>query len=158
MDLIAVAPQLNVYDAQWPIRSYTLPSLPPPKFVFNGRDDPNRRGMAIDSIVGQGSIISGGHVENCVLGRNVRVNSYSHVRDSILFDDVTVGRAAIVRNAVIDKQVVIPPNTEIGFDAEYDRARGFHVTDSGIVVISTSDSFEQHTRFNGRTTAFAPEF
>ena len=158
MDLISVDPQLNIYDADWPIRSYTEPSLPPPKFVFNGYEDPNRRGMAIDSSVGQGSIISGGHIEHCVLGRNVRVNSYSVVRDSILFDDVNVGRGSRVRRAIVDKHVSIPPNTELGYDADYDRARGFHVTESGIVVVSEAESFCSEPHINGRKTAYAPEF
>ena len=158
MDLISVDPQLNVYDADWPIRSYTQPSLPPPKFVFNGREDANRRGMAIDSIVGQGSIISGGHVEHCVLGRNVRVNSYSVVRDSILFDDVEVGRGCRIRKVIADKRISIPANMELGFDPEYDRARGFHVTESGLVVISQGDSFTSQPHRNGHATAYAPEF
>jgi len=156
MDLISVEPQLNVYDAGWPIRSYTQPSLPPPKFVFNDQEDPSRRGMAIDSIVGQGSIVSGGHVEHCILGRNVRVNSYSAVRDSIVFDDVNVGRGSRIRKAVIDKHVTVPPNTELGFDLEYDRARGFHVTESGIVVVCQGNSFSTEPHRNGRATAYAP--
>ena len=158
MDLISVDPQLNVYDAEWPIRSYTQPSLPPPKFVFNGQEDSNRRGMAIDSIVGQGSIVSGGHVEHCVLGRNVRVNSYSVVRDSILFDDVDVGRGCRIRRAIVDKHISIPPDTELGFDADHDRERGFHVTESGIVVVSQGSSFSMEPGRNGRATAFVPEF
>jgi len=153
MDLISVEPQLNVYDYEWPIRSYTQPSLPPPKFIFNGQEDPNRRGMAIDSIVGQGSIISGGQVEHCVLGRNVRVNSYSVVRDSIFFDDVDVGRGCRIRRAIVEKHVSIPPNTELGFDPEYDRARGFHVTESGIVVVAPGDSFIPESHRNGHATA-----
>ncbi len=158
MDLVSVDPQLNVYDADWPIWSYTEPALPPPKFVFNGQEESGRCGVAIDSIVGQGSIISGGHVDHCVLGRNVRINSYSRVRDSILFDDVQIGRGAKIRSAIIDKHVVIPPGAELGFDADFDRRRGFHVTDSGILVITSGDNLSGLRRKNGTTTAFAPEF
>ena len=143
MDLIAVNPLLNVYDTNWPIRTYTPPSLPPPKFVFNGHDDPKRRGMATDSIVSQGSIISGGHLEHCVLGRNVRINSYCSIRDSILFDDVEVGRGCRISRAIIDKRVSIPANTVIGFDPASDRARGFTVTDTGIVVVTSDDNFRR---------------
>jgi glucose-1-phosphate adenylyltransferase len=140
MDLVSVDPQLNLYDEQWPIRSYH-PNHPPPKFVFSGGDDPRRCGRAINSTVGQGSIISGGLVEHCIVGRNVRVNSYAHVMDSIVFDDVTIGRNAKINRAIIDKRIHIPPDTQLGHDHELDRARGFHVTESGVVVVSTSDAF-----------------
>lgn len=148
MDLVAVDPQLNLYDDNWPIRSYTQPNLPPPKFVFNGKDDPNRLGTAIDSIVGQGSIISGGHVERCVIGRNVRVNSFSRVIGSIIFDDASVGRAANVNSAIIDKNVSIPAGFEVGLNSQHDRDRGFHVTDSGIVVISAESDFSEERKVN----------
>ncbi len=107
MDLVAVDPLLNLYDAHWPIRSY-LPSLPPPKFVFAEPDPNGRRGTALDSIVCLGSVISGGHVERSVIGSNVRVNSFAVVEDSILFEGVTIGRHAKIRRTIIDKGVHIP--------------------------------------------------
>jgi glucose-1-phosphate adenylyltransferase len=144
MDLVAVDPLLNLYDEHWPIRTY-LPNFPPPKFVFA---EEGRRGEALDSIVCMGSIVSGGHVEHSIVGSNVRVNSYARVEDSILFDGVDVGRHAKVRRAIIDKGVRIPAGTEIGFDHELDRARGFIVTDYGITVIAKTDGvghyFDEH--------------
>jgi glucose-1-phosphate adenylyltransferase len=143
MDLVSIDPQLNLYDEAWPVRTHQR-NLPPPKFVFGsgqGGDD-GRQGLALDSMLCQGCIVSGGKVERSVLGNQVRVNSYAHVEDSILFDGVQIGRYARVRNAIIDKGVQIPPGVEIGFDAEADRARNFTVTDSGIVVIAKADGVE----------------
>jgi glucose-1-phosphate adenylyltransferase len=131
MDLIAVDPVLNLYDTEWPIRTYQA-MLPPPKFVF---DDGSRRGEAHDSMVCQGCIISGGHVRRSILSPAVRVNSYATVEDSILFDRVQVGRHCRIRRAIIDKDVKIPPNTTIGYDLVQDRARDYTVTEQGIVVI-----------------------
>jgi glucose-1-phosphate adenylyltransferase len=141
MDLVAVDPLLNMYDERWPIRTYH-PNYPPPKFVFGGKGDESRRGHAMDSIVCQGSIISGGLVERSIVGPNVRVNSYSHVEDSILFGNVDIGRHARVRRAIIDKGIQIPAGVQVGFDAKQDRDRGFKVTDSGIVVIATTDGVQ----------------
>ena len=141
MDLVAVDPLLNMYDGHWPIRSFQ-PSCPPPKFVFSGRGPEDRCGRAMDSIVCPGSIISGGTVEHSIVGPNVRVNSYTHVEDSILFSGVDIGRHARVRRAIIDKDVRIPPGVEIGFDPELDRQRGFLVSDGGVVVIAKSDGVE----------------
>jgi len=138
MDLVSVDPQLNMYDQLWPIRTYQ-PNLPPPKFVFAEEGPRGRRGHALDSIICSGSIISGGHVEHSILGFNSRVNSYARVEDSILFDNVDVGRHARVRRAIIDKGVRIPAGTEVGYDPELDRARGFVVTDYGITVIAKND-------------------
>lgn len=141
MDLISVDPQLNMYDERWPIRTY-LPNFPAPKFVF-AEEGPNaRRGQALDSIVCQGSIISGGTVERSLLGNNTRVNSFAQVSDSILLDHVDIGRHARVRRAIIDKGVHIPPGTEVGFDHEHDRARGFIVSDGGVVVIAKADGVD----------------
>ena len=141
MDLISVDPQLNMYDERWPIRTY-LPNFPPPKFVF-AEEGPNaRRGQALDSLVCQGSIISGGTVERSILGNNTRVNSFAHVQDSILLDHVDIGRYAHVRRAIIDKGVRIPPGTQIGFDPEQDRARGFTVSEGGITVIAKADGVD----------------
>ena len=142
MDLIAVDPQLNLYDQRWPIRTYQ-PDLPPPKFVFAEKGPSARRGQALDSMVCAGCIISGGQVERSILGPNVRINSYAQVEDSILFEGVNVGRHARIRRAIIDKGVHIPPHTEIGYDPELDLARGFVVTDKGITVIPKSEGTER---------------
>ncbi len=139
MDLVRVDPMLNMYDRQWPIRSYQG-GFPPPKFVFGSEAEGERVGTATDSLVCQGSIVSGGRVERCILGPEVRVNSYATVSDSILFNQVEVGRHAKIRRAIIDKNVRIPPGAEIGFDHDADRERGFTVTESGIVVIGKSDT------------------
>jgi glucose-1-phosphate adenylyltransferase len=141
MDLVSVDPQLNMYDEHWPIRTY-LPNYPPPKSVFAEHGPNARRGQALDSIVCQGSIISGGTVERSILGTNTRVNSFAHVQDSILLDHVDIGRHARVRRAIIDKHVQIPPGTEIGFDHDQDRARGFTVSEGGVVVIAKADGVD----------------
>lgn len=145
MDLVHIDPQLNIYDEQWPLRTYQ-PNLPPPKFVFAGQVGADRRGSALDSIVCAGSIISGGEVERCILGPSVRVNSFSSVEDSILFEGVNIGRHARVRRAIIDKGVHIPAEAEIGFDAELDRRRGFTISPGGVVVIAKEDAVEQMLR------------
>ncbi len=141
MDLVSVDPDLNLYDMNWPIRSYQ-PSYPPPKFVFAEEGFTARRGQALDSLVCSGSIISGGQVNKSILGHNVRVNSYAKVDESILFEGVDIGRHARVRRAIIDKGVQIPAGTEVGFDPEQDRARGFLVTESGVTVIAKADGIE----------------
>ncbi|HAY78398.1 MAG TPA: glucose-1-phosphate adenylyltransferase, partial [Planctomycetaceae bacterium] len=102
-----------------------------------------RRGMALDSIVSPGCIISGGRVERSILSSQVRVNSYAHVADSIIFEGVNIGRHAKVRRAIIDKGVHIPENVEIGYDLEADQARGFVVSPGGVVVIAKGDAVEQ---------------
>lgn len=140
MDLISVDPQLNLYDQHWPVRTYQ-PNLPPAKFVFADRlsDHPARIGLALDSLVCGGSIVSGAQVERSVIGANVRIHSYSTVEDSIIFDRVEIGRHSRIRRAIIDKDVRIPPHTEIGFDLELDQRRGFSISPGGIVVIGKSD-------------------
>ncbi len=139
MDLVSVNPELNLYDNSWPLRTYQ-PQQPPPKFVFAQAGGASPRiGHALDSLVCSGSILSGGTVQHSVLGFNVRVNSWATVEDSILFDGVVIGRNAHVRRAIIDKQVTIPEGARIGFDASEDRARGYAVTESGIVVIGKND-------------------
>lgn len=138
MDLVSVDPQLNLYDQRWPIRTYH-PNLPPPKFVF-AEEGPNaRRGQALDSIICLGSVVSGGTVIGSILGPRTRVNSFARVENSILFEGVEIGRHAVVRRAIIDKGVSIPPEVEIGVDLERDRARGFTVTENGVVVIAKAD-------------------
>jgi len=148
MDLVSVDPQLNLYDRRWPIRTYQ-PNYPPPKFVFAEKGVSARRGQALDSIVCLGSIVSGGQVERSIVGSDSRINSYAQVEDSILFDGVNVGRHARIRRAIIDKGVQIPPGSEIGYNHDLDRARGFMVTDQGVTVIAKTDGVE---RFLGKLT------
>lgn len=143
MDLIAVQPPFNLYDTSWPIRTYHAP-LPPPKFVFaDMHENQPRAGLALDSLVSQGCIVSGGRVERSILSPNVRINSYADVRESILLSNVTIGRHARVRRAILDKGVQVPEGMEIGYDLEHDRQRGFHVTETGLVVIAKSDESSQ---------------
>jgi glucose-1-phosphate adenylyltransferase len=131
MDLCSVDPSFNLYNRAWPLRTVSYAD-PPAKFVFDWQD---RQGMAVNSIVAEGSIISGSEVHNCVVGRNVRVHSYSRVENSVIGDWVEVGRNCRIRNAIIDKANVIPSGTEIGYDPEQDRERYF-VSPSGIVVLA----------------------
>lgn len=135
MDLISVDPQLNMYDEDWPIRTYQ-PNLPPPKFVFAEDGATARRGQALDSIICQGCVVSGGQLERSIIGPNSRINSYAHVEDSIFFEGVEVGRNAKIRRAIIDKGVHIPAGVEIGYDHDLDRSRGFTVSDHGLTVIA----------------------
>jgi glucose-1-phosphate adenylyltransferase len=143
MDLIGVDPVLNLYDREWPIHTFQ-PQHPPPKFVFSdaGPAGSVRRGEALDSMVCQGCIVSGGHVRHSILSPNVRVNSYATVEDSILFEGVDVGRHSRIRRAIVDKDVKIPPHTTIGHNADHDRQRGFQVTEQGVVVIPKGESFD----------------
>jgi len=132
MDLVEVDPTFNLYNDRWPIHTQTN-NYPPAKFVF--ADEQNHRvGHAMDSLVAEGCIISGGSVRRSVLSPKVRVNSYSDVEDSILFENVTIGRRCRIRRAIIDKNVEIPPGMTIGFDPVEDKRR-FHVTPAGVVVI-----------------------
>jgi glucose-1-phosphate adenylyltransferase len=131
MDLIAVTPIFNLYDAHWPIRTYQR-QYPPAKFVF--AQEGRRMGIAVDSIVAMGSIISGGRVTNCVVSPDVRVNSYTEIENSILFSHVNVGRYSRIRRAIIDRHIHLPEHTEIGFELEEDRKK-YHVTETGIVVV-----------------------
>ena len=143
MNLISVKPNLNLYDRSWEIRTYQAPN-PPPKFVFAQNEGSQPRiGQALDSMVCAGSIISGGRVERSIISPNVRVNSWAHVQDSILFEGVNVGRHSAIRRAIIDKGVSIPEGTRIGFDPVADRERGFVVTDLGVVVIGKVDLFRE---------------
>jgi glucose-1-phosphate adenylyltransferase len=135
MDLVSVNPIFNVYDKGWPIITWQQ-QYSPPKFVFS---DPNRMGLALDSIVAGGSIVSGGRVLRSVLGYDVRVNSYSDVQDSILYNHVNVGRHSRIRRAIIDRHVDLPEHTVIGYDLEEDR-KHYYVTESGIVVVVREES------------------
>jgi glucose-1-phosphate adenylyltransferase len=131
MDLVSVLPVFNLYNRQWPILTHT-PPLPPAKFVH---DEPGRMGHAIESLVSPGCIISGGEVRRSVLSPGVHVHSRADVEGCVLLHGVDVGRGSVLRRTIADKGVVIPPGVTVGLDAEADRARGFHVTDTGIVVI-----------------------
>jgi glucose-1-phosphate adenylyltransferase len=133
MDLVSVTPSFNTYNYEWPILTARRDD-PPAKFVFADRES-NRAGIATDSLVCNGCIISGGHIDRSVLSPRVRINSYATVAESILFDDVDVGRRCRIRRAIIDKGVHVPPDTVIGYDPEQDRARGITLSEDGIAVV-----------------------
>ncbi len=140
MELVAVEPELNLYDKDWPIRTYHL-QLPSAKFVFR---DVDREGKALDSVVSAGCVISGSVVVDSLLFSNVRVRSYSQVNASVLLPEVEVGRHCSIRRAVIDRGCQIPPGTVIGEDPDED-ARRFRVTEKGIVLV-TAEMFGQETK------------
>jgi glucose-1-phosphate adenylyltransferase len=134
MDLVSVDPVFNLYDKEWPLR--TMPrQLPPAKTVFAQEEPGGRLGVALDSIVCGGTIISGGRVERSIISPEVRINSYAHVTDSVLLDGVDVGRHARVKKAIVDKGVRIPTNFVVGEDLEEDRKR-FTVSEGGVVVVA----------------------
>jgi glucose-1-phosphate adenylyltransferase len=134
MDLCGVDPEFNLYDPEWPMRTYQ-PQAPPAKFVFAEK---SRRGEALDSIISPGCIISGSRVEGSVLCPNVRVHSYSVIEQTMLMPGVRVGRHARIRRAIIDRDVLIPRGAVIGFNPEEDRKR-HTVTDLGVVVVTEDD-------------------
>ncbi|NOY67155.1 MAG: glucose-1-phosphate adenylyltransferase [Gammaproteobacteria bacterium] len=131
LELIGITPELNLYDLDWPIWTYQE-QLPPAKFVFNDED---RRGMAVDSMVSGGCIISGATVKHSLLFSNVEVNSYSHIEDSVILPDVSIGQHCEIHRAVIDKGCDIPDYTIIGVDLKEDAER-FHVTENEIVLVT----------------------
>jgi glucose-1-phosphate adenylyltransferase len=133
MDLVAVDPVFNLYDKTWPVRTLP-PQSPPAKTVFAGGEDAERVGSALDSMLSHGCIVSGGRVRRSVLSPLVRVNSYSTVDDSILFQGVQVGRHAQIRRAILDEGVIVEPGARIGLDPTRDRER-FVVSDGGVVVV-----------------------
>jgi glucose-1-phosphate adenylyltransferase len=148
MDLCSVSPVFNLYDKSWPIRT-RVRQYPPAKFVFG---EPGRSGMAINSVITAGVIISGASVSNSVLSQDVRVNSYSDVDASIIFSHVNIGRHCRIRRAIIDRDVHIPEGTVIGYDPMEDKRRYF-VTPSGLTIVTREASlfenpvdpeFQQH--------------
>jgi glucose-1-phosphate adenylyltransferase len=134
MDLIQASPIFNLYDKDWPIRTYQE-QFAPAKTVHSGEEIAGRIGLVLDSIVSGGCVVSGGKVQRSILSPNVRVNSFSEVYDSILMEGVNVGRYAKIKRAIIDKDVNIPQGMVIGFDLNEDKKK-FSVTDSGIVVVA----------------------
>jgi glucose-1-phosphate adenylyltransferase len=132
MDLIAVSPIFNLYDRNWPLRSGSI-QYPPAKFVF--ADEGRRMGVALDSLVSQGCIVSGGRVTRCILSPGVRINSHCEIEDSILFSNVQIGRCSRIRRAIIDQDLRLEENTVVGFDPESDKDAGHFITESGVVVI-----------------------
>jgi len=139
IELTSVQPLLNLYDYRWPVRT-DQPNLPPPKFVF---DEEGRRGAAHDSIIAAGTIISGGKVTGSIVGPKVRIEERAEVCDSILFSGVRVGSGAVVRRAIVDKDVNIPEGAQVGVDLDLDRRRGFTVTERGVVVVPKVEGAEE---------------
>lgn len=135
MDLISVTPEFNFYDSEWPMRTYQFQS-PPAKTVSH---EGERVGRTLNSLICDGTIVSGGLVERSLLSPNVRVNSFSYVTDSILMNNCNIGRHARIKRAIIDKNVNVPEGYEIGFDLESDKKK-FMVTESGIVVIGKNQT------------------
>jgi glucose-1-phosphate adenylyltransferase len=135
MDLCHVNPDFNLYDPEWPLRTYQV-QAPPAKFVF--ADEGRRCGQALDSIISAGCIISGSRISGSVLCPNVRVHSFCDIDQSILMPGVRVGRHARIRRAIVDRDVFVPRGALIGFNAEEDRRR-HTVSDSGVVVVTTED-------------------
>jgi len=132
MDLCAVQPLFNLYNDRWPILTH-IPSLPPAKFVHDDGDE--RVGRAISSMVSNGVIVSGGLVKMAVLSPGVRVNSWAEVDHAVILHNTKIGRHAVVRNAILDKNVTVPEGAVIGVDKEHDRKRGFVVSKAGITVV-----------------------
>jgi glucose-1-phosphate adenylyltransferase len=143
MELVNVTPELNLYDQDWPILTHQA-QLPPAKFVFDSDD---RRGLAIDSMVSGGCVISGSNVTRSLLFSNVRIHSWAEVTDSVILPEVEIERNARINRAIIDRGCTIESGMVIGEDHEQDRKRGFRVTDKGVVLV-TPDMLHQsiHTQ------------
>lgn len=142
MELVAVTPQLNLYDDVWPIFTHQR-QAPPAKFVF---DEPERRGIAVDSMVSGGCVISGALVKRSLLFSNCRIDSYSKVEDSVILPEVGIGQHCHIRRCIIDRGVTIGDNDVIGMDPDADRKRGFRVTESGLTLV-TPDMLGQNLHF-----------
>jgi glucose-1-phosphate adenylyltransferase len=140
MDLCSVDPEFNLYDQEWPVRCYQS-QYPPAKFVFAQEEQKEGRlGTALDSIVSNGCIISGGRIQNCVLSQGVKVNSFADVKESVIMENVDIGRNCKIKKAIIDKDVQIPPGVTIGYDHDKD-IKKFKVTEEGVVAIPKGISF-----------------
>jgi len=131
-ELIGVTPPLTLYDESWPIWTYQE-QLPPAKFVF---DDEERRGMAVDSMVSSGCVISGARVRHSLLFSNVRVNSYTYVEDSVVLPNVDIGRGCEIHRSIIDRGCRLPEGLTLGLDPQVDAARGFYVTEGGVTLVT----------------------
>lgn len=142
MELVSASPALNLYDEDWPIWTYQA-QLPPAKFVF---DDDDRRGEAIDSMVSGGCIISGSKIKRSVLFSNVRVNSYSQIKEAVILPEVQIERNCRIKRVIIDRGCRIPQGSVIGYDHDQDRRNGFRVSDNGIVLV-TKGMLGQRTGF-----------
>jgi len=149
MDLVQVSPVFNLYDLHWPVRTYQK-QYPPAKTVF--AQERKRMGVAVDSLVSSGSIISGGRVERSILSPGVHIHSYASVFESILMDGVEVGRHAKIRKTIIDKRVYVPEHFEIGYDLAQDRRR-FTVSPGGVVVVPKEMALKSVSRSKIRETA-----
>ena len=143
MELLSVTPELNLYDSDWPILTHQG-QLPPAKFVFN---DDGRRGMAVDSMVSGGCVVSGAKLDRALLFSNVKVKSYTQVEESVVLPGVTIGRHVRIKRAIIDRGCDIPEGMIIGEDHEQDRQQGFRVTGNGIVLV-TPDMLNQSIHFS----------
>jgi glucose-1-phosphate adenylyltransferase len=132
MELVSVLPELNLYDQDWPILTHQV-QLPPAKFVFDLED---RRGMAVDSMVSGGCVISGSKIERSLLFSNVKVNSYASVKDSVILPDVEIGQRARINKSIIDRGCTIDADMVVGEDHEQDKSRGFRITENGVVLVT----------------------
>ncbi|MEM6818528.1 MAG: glucose-1-phosphate adenylyltransferase [Pseudomonadota bacterium] len=142
MELLDVVPQLNLYDQEWPVDTFQI-QLPPAKFVH---DEADRRGVAINSMVSGGCVVSGASLHRSLLFSNVRVHSYSKLTETVVLPDVEIGEHCRIHRAIIDRGSVVADHTVIGEDVEADRARGFRVTDEGITLV-TPDMLGQELHF-----------
>ena len=142
MDLVAVDPIFNLYDPAWPLRTYQ-PQFPPAKFVF---DEEGRRGLATNSQVSMGCIVSGSRVHGSILSPGVRVHSYCEIEDSIIMPNATINRHCRVRRAIIDRDVELPEGTVLGHDLAEDRRR-HTVSEGGVVVVTPGEEFYVDPQF-----------
>lgn len=138
LDLVAVKPVFDLYNKAWPIRTFAHNS-PPAKFVWA---DNVRIGMATESLVSEGCIISGGQISRSILSPNVRINSFAFVNESIIFEGTSIGRHCEIRRAIVDKGINVPEYTRVGCNHDEDRARGFIVTEGGVVVVPKGTVFD----------------